>query len=926
MSLPRAARFGAGKELLLLSALSGLLFFGLNASATAEVCNVKVVTDGNPDYTDIGSMLYSITSRWDQPKDKCWALWYWNHIARRQTLPMHVHFRELTDPIRQFNDYGFTMCSTVAGVNCSTWGALGMNVKFWDISLHTVPEVYYDGRWHMYDSSLTALYTLCDGKTLAGVQDIGAEGACEASGGKSEPGHIAKYHCITATSRNGFLAGCDTIRALEEESKCFNPRGLKYRSQFNNWDLGHRYILNLRDNEVYTRYYHRLDENTPNGKEQDDKHTDFKADPAYYVPNEHTGKDSEGRNPRYHLRGNGLRDWTPALTAEGLAGNAYALTGMKAIAPAGLEPAAAGQPGEVVFKVEGANVMTSLGIKAALTRSHADDLAAIAVSTDNGLHWKEVWHADKTGELPVDLRLIEPVNSAYDVLVKISLTGKAAASDARLQSIAFHSITQVNSKTQPRLRLGKNTVCLQAGEQTDSIVVWPDLASKKYKDYVIEEKNTEHPEELKNSLVALCAEKGGEDAYIVFRVDAPSDITRVTYGGRFCAHGQKAHHAISHSFDGGKTWKQTYALTDITSPNDVIHYEKIDDVPAGSKSVLFKYLWEATNAGPAICGLYAVRMEVNHKAAKAVPSPMEVTYTWKERQADYTTVQRSHTQLVEKLPASYEINVGGADHPIMESLRINLQGALSKPAAYGYSDGKENADAKRFQDRWVTYGRNLAEGKPYTTTVPTHTDYGANDGGGKILTDGGVGPTFIGGVAYHSGVVWKRNEKPVVTVDLGKPEHCAAFRIQTSGYPFLDALKGEVKDKVEVQTSVDGTKYDSQGFFDFRLRWKDIPANDVWLDDETLKGANYLLVAAKPVEARYVRFVITPDRGTLSVSEVQVLDSVTYEPFDLKLALPDGKDRADITAYNPKHYPSTRLGGKGKSKEEGKEKKSKEEK
>ena len=42
-------------------------------------------------------------------------------------------------------------------------GSDGAAVKFWDISLHTVPEVQYDGRWHMYDNSLSAIYTLCDG-------------------------------------------------------------------------------------------------------------------------------------------------------------------------------------------------------------------------------------------------------------------------------------------------------------------------------------------------------------------------------------------------------------------------------------------------------------------------------------------------------------------------------------------------------------------------------------------------------------------------------------------------------------------------------------------------------------------------------------------------------------------------------------------
>jgi len=32
-------------------------------------------------------------------------------------------------------------------------------------------------------------------------------------------------------------------------------------------------------------------------------------------------------------------------------------------------------------------------------------------------------------------------------------------------------------------------------------------------------------------------------------------------------------------------------------------------------------------------------------------------------------------------------------------------------------------------------------------------------------------------------------------------------------------------------------------------------------------------------------------------------DVHSYESFDLKIALPDGKDRSDITQYNPKHTP-----------------------
>src|SRR5215472_11110036 len=149
---------------------------GLCWAATAghvAVFNLKLVTDASPDYSDMDSFIHSATAHWNTTEQKCWAVFYWNHIGRRQTQPMILHGCELTDPIRQFNDYGYTMCSTISGINCSIWDAMGMRCRYWDITLHTVPEVEYGGRFHMYDNSMSALYTLCDGKTLAGVEEIG---------------------------------------------------------------------------------------------------------------------------------------------------------------------------------------------------------------------------------------------------------------------------------------------------------------------------------------------------------------------------------------------------------------------------------------------------------------------------------------------------------------------------------------------------------------------------------------------------------------------------------------------------------------------------------------------------------------------------------------------------------------------------------
>ena len=98
-------------------------------------------------------------------------------------------------------------------------------------------------------------------------------------------------------------------------------------------------------------------------------------------------------------------------------------------------------------------------------------------------------------------------------------------------------------------------------------------------------------------------------------------------------------------------------------------------------------------------------------------------------------------------------------------------------------------------------------------------------------------------------------------------------------------MKGEVKDRVELFTSLDGRDFASQGFFNLNLRWKDFPVNHLWPDDEVIAGHQFEHVLPSLIAARFVRFQITPAR-IMTVSEVEVLDSIQYQPFDLRLALP----------------------------------------
>ena len=172
---------------------------------------------------------------------------------------MVLHGFEVTDPIRNFMDYGFTMCSTISGINQSLYERLGLRHQYWDLCNHTVSAVEYDGRFRMVDSSMSNLVTTDDGVTLASVEEAAADDA-----------RLVRERSLYSTSANGFLTGTDisatsptpstrpTAASSPASRANFCADGLKLRDYYYNWDAGHRYVLNLRENETYTRYYQRL--------------------------------------------------------------------------------------------------------------------------------------------------------------------------------------------------------------------------------------------------------------------------------------------------------------------------------------------------------------------------------------------------------------------------------------------------------------------------------------------------------------------------------------------------------------------------------------------------------------------------------------------------------------------------------------------
>ncbi len=115
----RQASAAASSTMLATAALAG-------QPSDAAVYNVRVASSGSPDLTDLASFISSVTSRWSASSEKVWALFYWMQKLRVQNSPMVLHGFEVTDPIRNLTDFGYTMCSTVTGINQVLYEAIGL--------------------------------------------------------------------------------------------------------------------------------------------------------------------------------------------------------------------------------------------------------------------------------------------------------------------------------------------------------------------------------------------------------------------------------------------------------------------------------------------------------------------------------------------------------------------------------------------------------------------------------------------------------------------------------------------------------------------------------------------------------------------------------------------------------------------------------
>jgi hypothetical protein len=139
------------------------------------VSHVKVLSDKVRDVSSMAAWKRSFLR--DDMTDEQKAIAVWKSVVthRYQDAPPIEFLHEgcIHDAIKTFNVYGYGMCCCASANVEALARYAGLEARGKAIYLHSVPEVYYDNAWHMFDASLVNYFPKADGP-IANVDEIGA--------------------------------------------------------------------------------------------------------------------------------------------------------------------------------------------------------------------------------------------------------------------------------------------------------------------------------------------------------------------------------------------------------------------------------------------------------------------------------------------------------------------------------------------------------------------------------------------------------------------------------------------------------------------------------------------------------------------------------------------------------------------------------
>jgi len=530
-----------------------LLFFGQPISA--QVYNPWVLAKGQPDTRDLRKVTEALYAQAGARTDreKAEILWRFLLTDGRFVEPgMFYHIAgwayeepcgEVLDPLKLLNSYGFGLCYQDGPLLESLFEAGGFkDSRVWFVTGHTVAEVFFDGKYNMFDSDMLGYTTLGQGdprkSPVASVHELELDSTIIL--GKM----LAPNKADSTKVVYPWYPADVHARAMSGYAELFTSREDNWLYPYPRSPQGHSMDFTLRPGERLVRYF------AP------------ERDSLYYLPYKNKGgvwSEFPQEREEYKIRtGDGpksQKDWrrwaTGRIEYQPQLWNKdsyYPLSGagfnenlkLPVSSMDSLTRLDSTSPATAVFEMPSPYVLIDAEFSLAANLATPEHRVTFETSTDGGRTWQYAgnisgpfhgpWQT-RAGVLTVsDHGTRTAVSGLYCYLVRVRMSGPDPAQGVMIWDLRLTSLIQVNPRTLPALNPGVNELVYSPGPRLKKWTV--PLALDRLAEFALKVDNLECVIENDNLIILPGAWKEGQ---AVFALAAPDsgELTEFQAGGRF---------------------------------------------------------------------------------------------------------------------------------------------------------------------------------------------------------------------------------------------------------------------------------------------------------------------------------------------------------------------------------------------------------
>ena len=689
--------------------------------------NIRMRRADMPDTTDVASIIKSVITDKGITTDveKAKAIWRVVFQFTHQDGPPQEEIAGCThDIIKLFNVYGYRMCCCASECVETLATAAGFSdMRTMQIKAHNVPELYYGGLWHMFDSSLIN-YFKWDTGVIASVDDI-----------HLNPGTlINQAHCPTGIYGGGGWYPALTHNltgALDEYSQ---NNGEAADGFSNGWQVGHKNLLTLREGETLERdclndgTQHHINEPaggpgciTLKGGTGDGQYFNWtipdQSATYYYV------------HPLYHggVVGNGTLTYDPSLADGGYRGGIESETNIACTFDDSQGPAvhlAATGTGTIIIRMACPYVFLGGTVDATLKRAAGGDSVKVYISTNNMLDWTQIYNETRTGSaLTANINVKTNIYKRYCYYLKFEFISAGAVTNVGMDALTITNLIQHAQRAMPFLVQGNNDIVVDAGTATQTLSIAPRVTTATVSPTFTANETLTTMHAVNNLMTETDGGlwSNGAGNSVTFPVSCPGDITAVRFGATFRLRDSRENMALEVSTTGPATGFVTVATVngaDVKKP----FYVEYTAIPAGKKNCWVRFTSGAVYNATGISG--HVRIDADYTEAGATIRPFKIKHEWTEGGNPM-----SHTETITSVPHTYSINCVAeptmtavttwVDHSVLDMTAPNV--TISKAVLYGKASDAVNRPAEVIVNGTAHYTVNQTNGS-WQTTDTTFTN------------------------------------------------------------------------------------------------------------------------------------------------------------------------------------------------------------